>query len=350
MRRKTELSIFAVRSKSDYGLFHRILIYFLVDILMRLQKIMALTCISVLALTCYRGEDFNWPVIWGEQFIDMDKVIWGNGEFIANGGVMNKSVDGKTWVRSDTGVGNLIWGGGQYVEIGILGFSISISPDAVTWRTTLKTYPSVELHDIVWDNSQYIAVGDAGTIMISPDGISWTSVNSGITEDLQRIIWGRGRYILFSGKFYRMTKVYTSTDGLVWSKIDFPADVILAEQTFKDATWGEPGFVISGEPLSYFSSDGVTWKKLDQPLSAEAIIWCNDSRQYIGVKSGGGWFDAPRIYTSDEGNIWYEHINTKYAGDMFFSMYFTSIACHGDTYVAGGNCEGNSYSCLMYSP
>ena len=48
------------------------------------------------------------------------------------------------------------------------------------------------LNNIIWDNvnSQFIAVGDNGTILTAPgDGITWTSHTSGTTTNLNQVIW-----------------------------------------------------------------------------------------------------------------------------------------------------------------
>ena len=35
------------------------------------------------------------------------------------------------------------------------------------------------MHDVIWAGTQFLAVGNGGTIMTSPDGIEWTAQESG---------------------------------------------------------------------------------------------------------------------------------------------------------------------------
>ena len=88
--------------------------------------------------------------------------------------------------------------------------------------------------------------------------------------------------------------------------------------------------MISGTPTNFFSSDGITWSKVFSALNMEHLTWCDSSLQYVGVKGGGGWFDAPRIITSVDGQNWYDHVVRNPGGNLNAYYGFSSIAYHGE--------------------
>src|SRR5262249_30082337 len=67
--------------------------------------------------------------------------------------------------------------GAQFVAVGEAG-TIVTSPEGSNWTTQVSAN-SNGLHGVVWSRSQWIVVGENGTILTSPDGIRWTTQNSG---------------------------------------------------------------------------------------------------------------------------------------------------------------------------
>lgn len=60
----------------------------------------------------------------------------------------------------------------------------------------------------------FVAVGASGTILTSPDGVTWTSRTSGTTQNLQDLTYG-GANNLFVVVAASGT-ILTSTDGITW--------------------------------------------------------------------------------------------------------------------------------------
>jgi hypothetical protein len=118
-------------------------------------------------------------------------------------------------------------------------------------------------------NEVFLAVGDAGKIAKSTDGISWTSVTSPFTssQDIQAVAYGNGTYVvgLLNG-----TMVY-STDLSTWTPIP-AADTALnggnllniayVNNTFM-AVGYKPVSILGGEPRISKSTDGITWTAED---------------------------------------------------------------------------------------
>lgn len=75
-----------------------------------------------------------------------------------------------------------------------------------------------DLHDLVWNGDQFVAVGGGGTILTSPDSETWTPQVSGTSLDLLGIMWGRAE---FSDGYWFIAVgqdgvLLTSRDGITW--------------------------------------------------------------------------------------------------------------------------------------
>jgi uncharacterized protein (TIGR03118 family) len=56
--------------------------------------------------------------------------------------------------------------------------TILTSPDGIT-STVQTSGTSNTLNGVTWSGAEFVAVGDAGTILTSPDGVAWTGRDSG---------------------------------------------------------------------------------------------------------------------------------------------------------------------------
>ena len=64
--------------------------------------------------------------------------------------------------------------------------TILSSPDGVTW-TARASGTDRWLLAVDWAPGLFVAVGDGGTILVSPDGISWSPRSSGTTQRLNSV-------------------------------------------------------------------------------------------------------------------------------------------------------------------
>ena len=63
----------------------------------------------------------------------------------------------------------------------------AFSQSSWTWRYPLPT--GYSLSSAAWTGSQYVVVGDSGTILTSTDKEVWTRQSSGTTKYLASVIW-----------------------------------------------------------------------------------------------------------------------------------------------------------------
>jgi len=71
--------------------------------------------------------------------------------------------------------------------VGFYG-TILTSPDGISW--TERTSGTWEyLRGVIYGNGLFVTVGQSGIILTSPDGNSWTERTSGTSEDLQGVTY-----------------------------------------------------------------------------------------------------------------------------------------------------------------
>src|SRR5215207_4134355 len=129
---------------------------------------------------------------------------YGNGMFVA-GGYLNMhrviSPDGMNWTNTDSIGPQILYGltfaNGRFVGVGRGIHSdttyIITSIDGVNW-TSPGVYPTTNtLRSVAFGNGLYVAVGDLGTIVTSPDANAWTVRNSGTLNTLRAITFTGSR-------------------------------------------------------------------------------------------------------------------------------------------------------------
>jgi hypothetical protein len=97
------------------------------------------------------------------------------------------STDGMTWTAGTISGGSslkaICYHGGTYVGVGV-GGSISTSADGGATWTTRTSGVTTDLNSIVFASNLFIVAGNSGVILTSPDGTTWTARTSGTTDNL----------------------------------------------------------------------------------------------------------------------------------------------------------------------
>ena len=122
------------------------------------------------------------------------------------------------WLSRTSDVTNNLWsvahGGSptaQWVAVGEQG-TILTSPDAVTWSNrSLAT--TNWIYRVRWLGGQLVAAGQNGTIHTSPDAVAWTARNSGTTTWINDIESVDGTYFAVGNQGL----LITSPDGVRWT-------------------------------------------------------------------------------------------------------------------------------------
>ncbi len=77
--------------------------------------------------------------------------------------------------------------------------------------------PNTSLNAVTFANGLFVAVGDNGTILTSPDGDVWTARPSGTTDRLLAIAFGNGRFV--ATRVNPNSPAITSPDAINWTPV-----------------------------------------------------------------------------------------------------------------------------------
>lgn len=164
------------------------------------------------------------------------------------------------------------------------------------WRNPLPQGNS--LHNVVFVNGRYIALGELGTLLTSTDGTNWVRQMSGTTSALRDCAYGAGIYVAV-GDF---GAVLTSTDATNW--------VPQYAGTFyslNGITYGGGQFVAVGEQSVILTSpNGSVWTpRSSGPWELRDIIHAGGVFVAVGGDEATANTVAVRVLlTSPDGSGW----------------------------------------------
>jgi hypothetical protein len=218
----------------------------------------------------------------------------------------------------------VVVGNGTLVAVGQRG-TVLAGPARGGVFTIRPSGTEKDLKAVAFGGNRFVAVGAAGTVVSSLDGVAWAPAASGTDQDLGAVAFGNGRFVAVS----RDGAVLTSTDGQTWTKGELPP----SPGKVGGLAFGAGLFVVVDEAGRIrTSADGVTW---DEAASGTTNL-------LIGVAYGNGTFvavanpplSAPSTFLlSHDGHTWeavpaaYRAYGVDWAGDRFIAP----------SYAKGGN-------------
>jgi sugar lactone lactonase YvrE len=188
---------------------------------------------------------------------------------------------------------------------------------AGSWQWLSPNPTGNHLNSFVYGGGQFVGVGNAGEIITSPDGATWTSRESGITDPLARVVYDGAHFWAISS-----AALLTSSDGAVWTKKKAPANLldIAAGNSLLVAIVGPAA---TGQPYRLsFSPDGSNWTSSDSTVQPLRILFANGV--FVAVNSEG------HALSSTNGLTWI----TTQLPDVTSAPFF--VAGNGSFLVSSG--------------
>ena len=179
-------------------------------------------------------------------------VAYGAGKFVAVGGggtraTILSSTEGLNWIAQANAINysplnGIIFAQNQFVAVGqtnaLKNAATLTSPDGLTW--TARTSATNTLRAITWANGLYAAVGDRGTIVISPDGVTWSNQSITAVISLRCVAYGGGSFVTVGSP----PSLMTSTNGTNWTYR--PVFTAVSTSPMYGIVYDGDTFVISG--------------------------------------------------------------------------------------------------------
>lgn len=271
-------------------------------------------------------------------------------------GVVVRSTDlGATWTVATSGTDRTFYGvthvkGKEFAASGDRGTMRYSTNDGQTW--TGRTPPAgarIEYRRIASDGVQrLVAVGNGGRVVVSTDlGKTWQNGSSGITYDLNGVVYSSPRFIAAGGR----TIILSSDGGMTWSASTHPSilnhhdvaadgkgrvlvcgggpggtlnipgiilrsangGLVFTESKYKNSMWmfgvggnGQGTWMAVGGTLAYVAistDDGVNW-------TVGKILNSNKTPKAVAHAGGSTWlasgFSGTVFRTTDDGKNWSE--------------------------------------------
>jgi hypothetical protein len=138
-----------------------------------------------------------WALTWsGSEFLTIGEDSYSNDYAVTSpDGVGSDWLStglAKSGISSTTFTG-VAWTGKLFVAVGY-GGAVVLSNDGKSWQSQNSGTTS-DLYAVAWSGSELVAVGKGGVTLTSPDGITWTQENSGTTNDINAVMWSGNNFV-----------------------------------------------------------------------------------------------------------------------------------------------------------
>jgi hypothetical protein len=195
-----------------------------------------------------------------------------------------------------------------FVAVGNAGTVIT-SPDGTTW-TTRASGTTNTLYGVTYSSADdlFVAVGTLGTVLTSPDGTTWTTRTSGTTSILLRVTYSSTLFVAVGS----IGTVITSPDGTTWTTQTSGTANELWGVTYSPT---DDLFVaVGGIGTIITSPDGVTWttRTSGTTNALNGVTYSSADDLFVAVGEVG------TIITSPDGMTW--TCPVLKTGDLFVAM------------------------------
>jgi hypothetical protein len=242
-------------------------------------------------------DGINWTLRTSAADNYWFSVTYGNGLFVAvatESGVGNRvmtSPDGITWTTRASAANNnwasVTFGNGLFVAVAYSGSGnrVMTSPNGINW-TSSTSAPDYNWGSVTFGNGLFVAVAattcsgpqlpgappcsDNG-VMISPDGINWTSKVSAANNTWQTVTYGNGMFVAVASSGTG-NRVMTSSFSLV------PDGPVITAVNFIDNNSANLSFTQTLSSLApavtnyqYSTNNGANWTNLSPASTASPI-------------------------------------------------------------------------------
>jgi photosystem II stability/assembly factor-like uncharacterized protein len=212
-------------------------------------------------------DAFNWtPVDISLDYASgINCVNFGKGLFLGGTyGQIAVSTNGSQWNLDNLALNNNNFNGSVYardiyVNAGSDG-TLMTSPDGITWTvqdTNAAANPYDSLYSVTYGNGLFVAVGDEGSVVTSPDGTNWSLASSyqGVYpgDSFYSIAFGKGLFVAVGDD----GSIVTSPDASNWT---LQATNVTEDNELYGVAFGDGRFVAVGNNgMIVLSTDGVNW-------------------------------------------------------------------------------------------
>lgn len=206
----------------------------------------------------------------------------------------------------------------------ILLFTNLYSQSQWTWRNPLPQGNAI--NSIASNGTEYLAVGNAGTLLRSTNGINWQYDRFKDKYSFQSILWDGQKYVLIGNSYSAISENGKEFNVSIDTLIHSPINMAFNGNTYVAACRGK----------LIYSKDGLHWKPVDFTTNRVIgqVIWSGDQFVVIGpiLKSPVLDMDSLFVSTSKDGIEW----SKKFVNLIYYSHPVDQISFNGENYTIAG--------------
>src|SRR5262245_31570179 len=203
--------------------------------------------------------------------------------------------------------------------------NIAVSTNGLNWAVVPSSVTNSQagILAVTEGAGKFVAVGSAGLILSSPDGLQWTQTRMDWHDEYWAVTYAGGQFVAvgFRWEHNVATAVaVTSADGVQWQ-----TSLQSFSTTPRNIAYGHGLYVAAGAPVSMYSRNGRDWTPLPGVL-AQGIAY--GAGQFIATTVSG----AAGGYRSSNGVDWTEialpalgPVSQSYYGNYFTAAYANGL-------------------------
>ena len=186
--------------------------------------------------------------------------------------------------------------------LAVLSYSISVTDPLDTW-TQQSIGSTNDLQEVVWGKGRFVAAEYWGTVYTSWDGASWTNAGGPPAFDNQpHLAFGNNVFVM-AGKKDNVSaaQICYSADGRMWSAAAFPAGI----PQIQEVAFGNGKFLAVADSGTVVSSaDGSTWSltTVGGTPNFRHLAW--DGSVWAAVAMNAAQSRPEVVWTSLDGVTW----------------------------------------------
>jgi hypothetical protein len=162
---------------------------------------------------------------------------------------------------------------------------ISRTTDGNSYTTVYAPTNTSNTHSITYGNGRYLLVEDTGAIWFSTDEINWTAAYGGFRGNLTDIIQGNNNLVVASDSL----PLLVSSDGLNFTSVNTPGGLLVAA-AFDGTNYvavGGVGSVHFGSGAVYTSTNSTDWTQRTSNAGQKLFSVCHGSSHWVAVGTAG---------------------------------------------------------------
>ena len=220
----------------------------------------------------------SWIIKYSGDDVRLSAVVINPWQIIAGGSgpFMMRSVDlGESWAiieslpQAGHYVTDLAYANGLYIATTDISASkfdtlLLVSIDGEDWQQVIPQEDSVAFFTVLHDGTQFIAAGDWGRVISSPDGYIWTTLQTPFEElSYLSAVWTGSELMVAGGitwwywwvgtpPFERATGLSSTDGGATWETVD-----IGGYYQSLGLAWGNGRFVSVGQSLPNWGEGAI---------------------------------------------------------------------------------------------